>query len=77
MVMFVMSGKKPASDAAQDNVGVAPAAAPAAMTTSNKVMATPAVRRIANEHNISTCDYCIYYTKTCSEQHWSIFGLIC
>ena len=66
MVIFALSGKKPTSDAAQDNVGVTPAAAPAAMATSNKVMATPAVRRIANEHNVSTWDYCIYYTKISS-----------
>ena len=52
------SGKDTSSDAAQSKVGVAPApvASPAAMATGNKVQATPAVRRIANEHNVSAWD---------------------
>ncbi|XP_065905248.1 lipoamide acyltransferase component of branched-chain alpha-keto acid dehydrogenase complex, mitochondrial-like [Dysidea avara] len=54
-IVIGSSGKDTSSDAAQSKVGVAPApvASPAAMATGNKVQATPAVRRIANEHNIN------------------------
>jgi len=54
---FLLSDEKSASDVVQakDDAGVAPAAAPVVTATGNKVMATPAVRRIATEHNVRTC----------------------